>query len=58
MKNFKKLTRNDLKKVGGGNAEAEGTACYCGGQFKGYTYNAEGCWYACTGTPVGGMVSH
>jgi len=48
MKNSKKISRNDLKKTKGG----EGNACYCTGSngttFMGYTYNPEGCYYACT----------
>jgi len=48
MKNLKKLSRNELKNLKGG----EGKPCWCqtdsGTTFGGYTETAEGCWYACT----------
>lgn len=48
MKNLKKISRNQLKETKGG----EGKPCYCTGdsgtRFMGYTYNSEGCYYACT----------
>lgn len=48
MNNLKKISREKLANLIGG----EGTPCYCTGNsgttFMGYTANAEGCYYACT----------
>ncbi|MBL1222128.1 hypothetical protein JET18_14850 [Chryseobacterium sp. L7] len=48
MKNLKKISKEKLKNLKGG----EGKACYCTGDngtvFMGYTATAEGCYYACT----------
>lgn len=44
MKNLNKLSRNEQKKIVGG----EGFACYCDGVFSGYANTYDGCRYICT----------
>lgn len=50
MKKIKKLSRNELKKVSGGDGSTwpyEGAPCYCNGVFKGYPSTPQGCVYLC-----------
>jgi len=51
MKNLKKLTRENLKCINGGNVPSEGFACFCGSNFRGYVFTVEACEYTCAYRP-------